>query len=613
MYTLTKWLAVILLFSLLTACGGGDNVLVDTGTGTTTGTGTGTGGGGTTVQDIRIGNCAGGTFIEGELAVGVAPMSLSAGGTTSIEASLAIDGDCTTPYTTPVGISFSSTCTGTGLATLDSPVTTNNGRAISNYAAIGCDITDTITATTTVSGTQLTASGSVTVLPATVGSINFVSATPDTIAIKGTGGLGLEETSTVIFKVVDDTGGAVRNQEVDFELSTTVGGISFTGGMNRISGFTNSDGEVQVIVNSGVVHTAVRVTATVTGTAISTQSVALTITTGVPDQDSFSLAVFEQNLAGDPYDVNGVTTELTIFVADHFNNPAPDGTSVAFTTEGGFINGNCETLDGTCTVTWTSTDPRPHDGRVTILATATGDEAFLDVNGSGTFDDADLFAGAPAFGDLPEAYRDDNEDGIRDDASNILTGAEEFLDFDIDSTYDDADGRYNGVLCAHSDPAICDPLNPVNVHVRSQNVIVMTDDEQIIHVTPPDPVINGADPVCGNNRLFTLDPTSGFNPADPSCFGSGGIDISATSANPGFITLTVSSWDIRGQVPGAGETISIETTNGKVVGPASYEMPNTAGYGPYVVQFAIEADNEPSTGLITLESSASIRFISITD
>ncbi len=600
----TQRLAVILLSSLLTACGGSDNVFVDPGAGTGTGTGTGTGA--TTTQDVRIGNCTGGTFTEGVVSVGVDP--LSAGGTTSVEASLVIDSDCTTPFTTSTDISFSSTCTGTGQATLDSPVTTNNGRSISNYAALGCDITDTITATATVDGTQLTASGEITVLPATVGSITFVSATPETIAIKGTGGTDLQETSTVIFKVLDDTGGVVRNQEVDFELSTTLGGITFTGGVISTSGFSNSAGEVQVIVNSGLVHTAVRVTATVTGTSISTQSVALTITTGVPDQDSFSLAVVTQNLPGDPYDVNGVTTEVTIFAADHFNNPAPDGTSVAFTTEGGFIEGNCETVAGTCTVIWTSSDPRPHDGRVTLLATATGDESFTDVNGSGDFDDADLFAGLPFFGDLPEAYRDDNEDGIRDDDSNILTGAEEFLDFDVDNTYDLPDDMYNGVLCAHSNPAICDPLDPIHVHVRSQNVIVMTDDDQIINATPPDPAFNPADPVCGDARLFTIDPTSGFFPADPSCFG-GGIDISAT----GSVTIQVRSWDIRGQVPGAGETISIETANGKLVGPTSYTMPNTAGYGPYSVQFVIEADDTPSTGNIILRSGNEIRFIPLTD
>ena len=53
-----------------------------------------------------------------------------------------------------------------------------------------------ITATAAVASVTLTATGTVTVAAATIGSIQFESATPASIGLKGT---GLNETSTVVF------------------------------------------------------------------------------------------------------------------------------------------------------------------------------------------------------------------------------------------------------------------------------------------------------------------------------------------------------------------------------------------------------------------------------
>lgn len=81
-------------------------------------------------------------------------------------------------------------------------------------------------------------------------------------------------------------------------------------------------------------------------------------------------------------------------------------------------------------------EPRPSDGRITILATAIGDESFTDLNGNGRYDAMDFFE------DLPEAFRGDNENGLYDD------GMEEFLDFNSDGVYAPENGIYNGVLCS---------------------------------------------------------------------------------------------------------------------------------------------------------------------
>ncbi|MGD8846473.1 MAG: hypothetical protein PVI54_13220, partial [Desulfobacteraceae bacterium] len=58
--------------------------------------------------------------------------------------------------------------------------------------------------------------------------IDFVSATPEMIALKNTGGPARSETAILVFKVVDDGGDPLAGQTVNFELSTTIGGLSLS-------------------------------------------------------------------------------------------------------------------------------------------------------------------------------------------------------------------------------------------------------------------------------------------------------------------------------------------------------------------------------------------------
>ena len=154
-------------------------------------------------------------------------------------------------------------------------------------------------------------------------------------------------------------------------------------------------------------------------------------------------------------------------MADRFNNPVPDGTVVNFTTEGGTIEGSCQTsgypIASGCSVTWTSQEPRPDDHRVTVLATVIGQETYYDKNGSGVFDDGDTFD------DLPEAFRDDDESNSFDpDAYNFRTDSagnydfskdEKYIDYDGSATYSLGDGLFNGVPCFHSTDCAPDANN----------------------------------------------------------------------------------------------------------------------------------------------------------
>ena len=292
-------------------------------------------GGGT--NTVRMGNGTGAGFVQGALQI--SNPAVSAGGSTSVSAYLVnSDGSL---YTQSATVNFNSPCVAAGTALVQpaASATTTSGIATITYAARGCSGSDLITATATVGGQALSASGTVTVAAASVGSIAFVSATPTNIALQGTGDSTRPESSTVVFQVRDATGGPVSNANVSFTLNTSVGGISIT----PTTAVSDSQGNVQTVVSAGTVATSVNVTAIVTSVTpnISTQSSQLTVTTGIPTANSFSLSAQCFNIEGWEYD--GTTTGINARLGDRFQNPVPDGTAVTFTSEGGNIQSQCTT------------------------------------------------------------------------------------------------------------------------------------------------------------------------------------------------------------------------------------------------------------------------------
>ncbi|MDG1752430.1 MAG: hypothetical protein P8I03_12330, partial [Thalassotalea sp.] len=459
---------------------------------------------------VRLGS--GDPFTEGTIELSLE--QISAGSTTTISVSLVDDNN--EFYTEEVDVTFTSVCAEetTPSAELDSVQKTSSGQASANYLAKGCVGDDTITVNAIINSQNLSATGVVHVLPADVGSIEFISATPETIGIIGTGAVGGSESSTIVFKVLDTNGNPVNNQEVDFALSTQTGGITLI--PSRAS--TNNLGLVQTVVNSGTVSTTVRVEATVVDSSptISSQSSVLVVSTGIPDQDSFSLSAEYLNPEG--WNIDGSEVVITARLADAYNNPVPDGTAVSFTTEGGSIESSCVTIDGACSVNWTSQFPRPeghvlgdannpshlpevintmgqkYGGRATIVATAIGEESFPDLNGNGRFDESEMtaFAGNDVTGkpyDLKEAYADYNEDGFYNpgeiDASEESGGElEEFYDFNDDAAFTQNDGKYNGILCSIPAHSGCSE-NQKSINVRGQIVLVMSgSDANVVTLTP---------------------------------------------------------------------------------------------------------------------------------
>jgi hypothetical protein len=503
--------------------------------------------------------------------LGVGSGALSAYGTTSIAVTVSING---VPVSTQQSVTFSSSCASVGKAILTTAVATVNGVATGSYRDNGCAGTDVITASAAGATSPST---NLVVSPPTTGSIQFVSATPSIISLKGIGGV---EAAQVRFRVLDASGNPLSGKTVTFGLSTTVGGITLTP-TAPATAISDANGLVAIGVNSGTVSTPVRVTASTpgptVGTTLTTQSSALTITTGIPDQDSFSLSADIYNPEFGAIDGNKII--LTARLADHFNNPVPNGTVVNFTTEGGSIVASCSTVidsngNSNCSTTLSSQEPRPADGRATVLAYAVGEESFIDLNGNGVAD-LEPYPGTPGITemvvnglltDLSEAFRDDNENGVRE-------ANETFLDFNQNGVFDGPDGKYSGVLCdtAKSSPGTCSTNR--SIHVRKSVVIVFSGSSAFISKIAPASTID-----LGGN-----------------CAGaSQEVDLRIV--------------DVRGNPMPAGTTVAITTTNGTISGTGTITQPNTnvtpaAGAANYTVSIRDDGvkttQTDPTTGAIT--------------
>jgi hypothetical protein len=264
-----------------------------------------------------------------------------------------------------------------------------------------------------------------------VNSIAFVSASPNSISLKGTGGTGRSETSTITFIVRDATGQPLAGQTVDFTLDTSAGGITLV----PDSATSDSAGIVKTIVNSGVVSTPVSVTATVKNKTLSSKSNQLVISTGLPHQDGLSVSATTLN--PETWNYDGVEVPITVMLSDHFGNPVPDGTAVYFMVHGGSIEANAITSNGKASVKWRSQAPRPANGKAKILAYAIGEESFTDLNGNGLADPGE-------FSDIPEAFLS------KSGKLTIDPAVDPFIDFNGDGLYNTGDKKFNGVLQGNS-------------------------------------------------------------------------------------------------------------------------------------------------------------------
>lgn len=337
----------------------------------------------------------------------VGSSTLAAYGTRQVSVQANIDG--LAAISTPVQVSFSANC---GAITPATASTNSQGLVQVSYSAVnaalandqGCSGTTVSIVASTTGATPVSGNLSIGLAPAT--NLLFLSANPSTIFLAESGGA---TQSIVRFRLVNASNAALQGQNVLLELRDLAGGIPKTsfgtvGNTNAITQPTDSNGEVSVPVFSGTVPTNVSVKASlVANSSITTTSAVLAIASGRAVQSRVSLSI--GSLAIEGANIDGVTTPVTMSLADRQGNPVPDGTAINFVTEGGvMIPPVCVTGavpgDSRCTVSIRSQNPRPANGLVSILAYAAGEEDFVDLN----FDNA--YTTDEDFTDLGNAFRD---------------------------------------------------------------------------------------------------------------------------------------------------------------------------------------------------------------
>lgn len=605
MHTLktTTIVSAALISLLLSACGGSGSPMSNQG-GSSSSVSSGTV---DTTTPTAIGLGSGSDFVAGQIGSGIGSATLSPGGITTLTVNVV--SPTNTLVTNPISIIFNSVCVANGEAILKNgdvatnSVSTNNGQATITYTANGCVGADEITASATLGGSTKTAKVTLNVAADTIQTVSFIDASPALINLKGTGG---GETAIVRFRVLGSTGAPMKDVDMDFSLSTSVGGL----GLTNTSAKTDKTGHATTTVQAGAIATTVRVTGKARGTEISTQSNQLIVSTGIPDQNSMSLSATDLFPVGWNYD--GIESQVTIRMADAFNNPPPNGTAVTFTTEGGAIESGCPTDAGACTVKWTSQAPKPtrnspnntverklcvdnlgapvadaaacaleRAGRVTILATAIGNESFIDTNGNGYFDKGvDIFksfndggdcdanvppssaktplnSGIIPCDDLVEAYLDKNENQVRD-------VNEEFVDFNKDNAHSIESGSYNGVLCQTEG----DGCTKTGVTIREDILIIMSSSNMLLR--------NGVFPFINSNVKLkeTIESSS-------SSVASSGASSSAGNSGPDSETIWFWMADENGHGLPAGTTLALETENLKnATATISFKGPLAASSSP---------------------------------
>jgi hypothetical protein len=376
---------------------------------------------------------------------------------------------------------------------------------------------------TATAGTLTTAIQVIQVNPAGVGSLLFVSAEPQIIGISGS---GTPDTSIVTFQVLNSVGGPLANQSVNFTMAIGPVGATLTA-----SGSTGADGMVSATLRSGSVAGPVRVVATTVvdpgppAVMLSTSSGNISIGGGVPSDKWLSVSASNLNIDG--LFCDGVETSINAMLADRFGNyNILEGTSVSFAAEGGAINASNITDDqGRASVVFRSQEPRPTDGRVSVLVMTTGEEDFADTNANGVFDGLDTFT------DIPEPFIDNNELSGRE-------SGELFFDWPLSvptsvaGTYNNANGVWDAQIPIFRNITILLTGPPVDAPTLSR-----------IETSPT---------------------------------GTGTVNL----GNGGSQVFTIYVSDINGNAPKSGTTVSIKASKG-TLSTSSVTIPDTNGTGPY--------------------------------
>ncbi|WP_027357899.1 hypothetical protein [Desulforegula conservatrix] len=382
---------------------------------------------------------------------------------------------------TKIDLSLSTDVGGITLSATSATSDTNG--EISVNVASGTVITAfTVNAVASENTSIKAVSSEIKITSASVKSLQYISASHDLIALKGTGGSDLTETSELKFKAIDETGNVVTGALVNFETNTTVGGLSLSSHSQK----TDLNGEVKVSLISGNIPTSVSVVASLDSNSnIRVISNHVNISTGRATYRGFVMGPEGSNHIIGGLDTFGLEKKIIVQASDIFNNPVPDGTTVNFRTEWGQIDSSCTIQGGQCSVIWKSggntsvfAGQNPY-GRITIVASVIGEESFTDVNSNGLYDSDDNAFWDPSKDNLSEMFinKSDMVNGAFD--SSYDYGVDEFIDDNGNGVWDaQPNNIYNGKLCSDSAEAagLC---SKDLIRIWRSNVIIATHTEPV--------------------------------------------------------------------------------------------------------------------------------------
>ena len=211
------------------------------------------------------------------------------------------------------------------------------------------------------------------------------------IGIRGTGS---NESIALTFEVRDSLGNALTAASkvtVKFSLLGGPGGGEYVFPTTAV---TNGSGTVSTRVTSGTKPGVLQLNATTSGDSVRASPVRITISSGLPDGNHFTVSTTTRNIAGGVFD--NLRTSINVIVGDRFGNPVPAGTAISFQTTGGVIQPRALTdNDGTASVSLISANPRPAGGLALVTARTVGDTSVTKADSTIVRTIPVLFSGAP--------------------------------------------------------------------------------------------------------------------------------------------------------------------------------------------------------------------------
>ncbi len=501
------------------------------------------------------------------------PTSVTVGGTAIVRAEVLDSVGDPIPDGTLVNFSVNNAA----LGSIVSSATTTNGIAQATFSA--SDST-TGTAIITAESGVFSDTASITVMPADAGSIEFVSADPQVVVLRGAGG---QETSVVSFIVKDSGGNPVAgSQEVRLTLSGPNGGeyIGPTPGVTSLEVGTVS-GIATTILHSGTIPGPATITAIVVDDpSLSTSSGVIAIGGGVPSAGHFDVSISVFNLEG--LYMSGVESEFQVRLADRYGNyNILEGTSVSFYSECGAIDRSVSLNSvGEGAVTFRTQTPEPED--VEIRSGAEADSCDICDVVNNRISNFETLIG-PMTGGNPR-------DG-RCTVIAVVDGEEEFTDADASGLYEEGESfedTYDDIHLEKDDDSFnIQPSDPADTSSYAAGVPFDSDFEDLVVDRNENGLFDGLNGEWDSNKRIAAQ-------RHLLITGEPGLSLSAASitvADSGSQTVYYSVHDQNYNLPVAGTTVDVSADVGSLSGTTSTDFLDTNIPGPRVYSVTITDDN----------------------